>query len=81
MATGANVKLPDDLLAQAQSIAQAEGKTADELVAEATEKLLQDRFWERNQREAAKRRGNMTDQQVQEYVDRVIHEHRAETRR
>ncbi len=80
MATDANIKLPDNLLAQAQRTAQAEGTTADDFVAEATERLLQDRFWERNKREAAKRRGNMTDTQVQEYVDRVIHEHRAETR-
>lgn len=80
MATDANIKLPADLLAQAATTAQAEGKTADDFVAEATEKLLLDRFWERNKREAMIRRGNMTDEQVEEYVDRVIHEHRAETR-
>jgi hypothetical protein len=38
------------------------------------------RFWERNKVEAQKRRGNMTDEQVQEYVDLVIHEFRAENR-
>jgi hypothetical protein len=28
--------------------------------------------------EANARRGNMTDEQVEEYVDRVVHEYRAE---
>ena len=80
MAANTNVHLPDELLAQAQQIAQAEGKTADDIAAEAMRKLLIDRFWERNKQQSLERRGSMTDEQVEEYVNRLIHEYRAETR-
>jgi predicted transcriptional regulator len=79
MAT-ANITLPDELLPRLQELARTENRTADELAAQAVQELLMRRFWERNKVEAQKRRGNMTDEQVQEYVDRVIHEFRAENR-
>jgi predicted transcriptional regulator len=79
MAT-ANITLPDELLPRLQELARTENRTADELAAQAVQELLMRRFWERNKVEAQKRRGNMTDEQVQEYVDRVIHEVRAENR-
>jgi predicted transcriptional regulator len=79
MAT-ANITIPDELLPRLQELARTENRTADELAAQAVQELLMRRFWERNKVEAQKRRGNMTDEQVQEYVDRVIHEFRAENR-
>lgn len=73
------IKLSDEVLAQAQTIASQEGKTIDDLAAEAFDILITDRYWKRIQREAIQRRGEMTDDEVQEYVDQVIHEYRAET--
>jgi hypothetical protein len=63
-----------------QAIAAKEGKTADELTAEAMKREVGKRTLERLKSEADARRGNMTDEQVQEYVDKVIHEYRAENR-
>ena len=80
MVADTNIRLPDQLLAQAQAIAQQEGKTLDDFTAEAVEKLVNDRNWERMKREADQRRGDMTDEQVQEYVDQVIHDYRREQR-
>jgi len=79
MANG-NITIPDDLLPELQELARAENRTADDIAAEAVKEHLARRFWERNKREAGKRRGNMTDEQVEEYVERVIHELRAESR-
>jgi predicted transcriptional regulator len=75
-----NITIPDDLLPKLEEAAHAEDRTADELAAQAVRELLMRRFWERNKIEAQKRRGNMTDEQVEEYVDRVIHEFRSENR-
>lgn len=80
MATDSNITLPADLLAQVQAIAAKEGKTADELTAEAMKREVARRTLERLKTEATARRGNMTDEQVEEYVDKVIHEYRAENR-
>ncbi len=41
---------------------------------------MKDRNWERMEREADRHRGGMTDEQVQEYVDQVIHDYRREQR-
>ena len=38
MASDANIRLPDDVLTQAQRIAQAEGKTADDIATEAVKR-------------------------------------------
>ena len=46
MATQNNVRLPDDLLAELQMKAKAEGKTVDELAAEALRRGLEDRAWQ-----------------------------------
>ena len=79
MAT-ANITLPDELFPRLQEQARTENRTADELAAQAVQELLMRRFWERNKVEAQKRRGNMTDEQIEEYVDKVIREFRAENR-
>lgn len=47
MATiGNNIRVPDDLLAELELKAAAEGRTADELAAEAVRESLRDRSWE-----------------------------------
>jgi hypothetical protein len=80
MATEPNITLPAELLAQMQALAVKEGKTADELTVELVKREVARRKLERFKTEGEQRRGNMTDEQVQEYVDRVIHEYRAENR-
>jgi len=42
----ATVHVPDDLLAKLQAQAAAEGKSVDELAAEALRKFLEDRAWQ-----------------------------------
>ena len=86
MATEANIKLPDDLLEQAQR-ATRNGETADQLAEEAVRREIDRRKKEsvrpllaQIRREAIRNRGGMTDEQVQDYVDQVIHEDHAETR-
>ena len=61
MATDANIKIPDDLLAQAQRLAQAEGKTADELAAEAVKREVARRLLAQIRLETAANRAGMTD--------------------
>jgi putative PIN family toxin of toxin-antitoxin system len=80
MATEPNITLPAELLAQMQALAVKEGKTADELTVELVKREVARRTLERFKIEGEQRQGNMTDEQVQEYVDRVIHEYRAENR-
>ena len=75
----ANVTLPDDLLAQAQRVTR-NGETADDLAAAAVKKEVARRLLAQIKSEARVNRRNMTDKQVQEYVDQVIHEYRAENR-
>lgn len=79
MATG-NIRLPDELLPQLWELARAENKTADDVVTEAVKQHLVRRFWDQAQREAAKRRGNMTDKEVEETVNRAIQDFRKESR-
>jgi hypothetical protein len=74
MATEANIKLPDDLLAQAQSIAQAEGITADDFVAEATKKQVARKLIEKLKREA--KPSGMTEDEEMEVVNKAVHDYR-----
>ncbi|HEY6989565.1 MAG TPA: hypothetical protein VH369_14320 [Bryobacteraceae bacterium] len=77
MSAQANIRLPETLLEQAQKAAQAQGTSVDELAANAVQRELIRLFWEKNKRDAALRRGNMTDEEVEELVDRAIAEDRA----
>jgi metal-responsive CopG/Arc/MetJ family transcriptional regulator len=79
MATG-NITLPEELLPRLREAAIAENRTADELVAEAVRQHLARRGLEQIRQKAIQYRGNMTDEEVEEYVDEVIHEFRAENR-
>ena len=80
MAPPKTVTLADDVYDRMQQEADAEGKTVDELTAEAVQRHLARRWMERNKREAQIRRGNMTDEEVEAVVDRAIHEYRNEQR-
>ncbi len=80
MSTQANIRLPETLLEQAQKAAQAQGTSVDELAANAVQRELIRLFWEKNKREAVLRRGNMTDEEVEDVVNRAIAEDRAERR-
>ena len=46
MATQNTIRIPDDLLAELQLKAQAEGKTIDQLAEEALRKGLEERSWQ-----------------------------------
>jgi hypothetical protein len=46
MATHNNLHVPDELLAELQAKATAEGKTVDELAEEALRKGLEERVWQ-----------------------------------
>lgn len=75
-----NITLPDELLPQLRELALAENKTADDIATEAVKQHLIRRFWDQTQREAMKRRGNMTDTEVEEVVNRAIQDVRKELR-
>jgi metal-responsive CopG/Arc/MetJ family transcriptional regulator len=75
MAAG-NISLPEPLLAELQSAAQAEHRTADEVVADAVRVYLENQSWaqfvERNERREKEMGITEND------VDRLIAEYRAE---
>lgn len=81
MAPQKNVAIEDmELMERAAKVAEAEGKTVDELATEALKRALARRSFEQLQRQAEARRRGMTDDQVEETVDRAIQGSRAEQR-
>jgi predicted transcriptional regulator len=72
-----NITLPEDLLPQLEELARAEHSSADAVAVEAIKQHIARRFWERNKLEAARRRGTLNDDEVEECVDRLIHETRS----
>jgi ribbon-helix-helix CopG family protein len=78
MATGKNVTLPEDLLTAVAQAAQAEGKTTDEVIEQATRLYLArqrlDRFVRRNEARARERGISEAD------VPRLIEDWRREQR-
>ena len=78
-----NLRVPDDLLAQAQRRAKSQGRTADDLAADALIRYLASEMLKELSEGAEERRrkhGLTTDEDVERYVNKVIHEHRAEQR-
>ena len=69
-----------ELLAQAEKVAQADGISLNELAAEALRRELARRFLEKTRREALIRRGNMSDDEVDEAVETAVHSWRREHR-
>jgi hypothetical protein len=77
MAPQKNVAIEDrELLERAAKVAQAEGKTVDELATEALQQALSRRSFEKIRREAESRRRGMTDEEVDSRVERAITEYR-----
>lgn len=79
MAAG-NVTIPDDLLPKLQELAAAENRSADDVAAEAISRHLARHSLEQFGKDAAVRRGNMTDDEIEAHVNEAIHEYRTEIR-
>ena len=75
-----NVALAPELFERAEQVAEAEGKTVDELANEAVTRELARRFLDRTRREAESRRGRMTDKDVDTAVETAVLEWRREQR-
>ena len=84
MATGGNnLRVPDDLLSQAQRMARTQGRTADERAADALERYLAHEWLNRLEREGQERRQSealTSEEDVAQLVERAISEHRREQR-
>jgi hypothetical protein len=79
--TPKNVAIEDrDLFERYAEIARSEGKTVDELTTEAVKRDVARRWFEANKREAALRRGNLSDEEVEAVVEKAIQESRANQR-
>ena len=79
--TPKNVAIEPELLERAGKVAEAEGKTVDELTTEALQRELARRTFERVKREGETRRRGMTDDDVERTVEKAVQEYRAEQRR
>ena len=79
--TPKNVAIEPALLERAGKVAEAEGKTVDELTTEALQRELARRTFERAKREGETRRLGMTDDDVERTVEKAVQEYRAEQRR
>lgn len=79
--TPKNIAIEDrDLFERYAEIARSEGKTIDELTTEAVKRDVARRWLEKTKREAAIRRGNMSDDEVNDIVETAIQQSRAEQR-
>ena len=74
---GKKIAVPDEIYERVQKIATAEGTTVDELATKALERDLARRWLEQVGRDGERRRGNMTDDEVETVVERAIQERRA----
>jgi predicted transcriptional regulator len=83
MATQNEIHIPADLLAQVQSVAKSQGRTTDEVAADALKRYLAREWANRLSREGEENRrrlGLETEEQAEEYVNRTIAEYRRESR-
>lgn len=71
-----NVAIAPDLLERAGKVAQAEGKTVDELATEALQRDLARRTLDRFRSQGELRRRGMSDEQVESTVEKAVHEAR-----
>lgn len=78
--TSKTIALPTDLYERVEQEAEGEGKTVDELAAEAVRRELARRWLERTRRQADIRRGKMTDNEVDVTVDAAVQQWRRERR-
>ena len=80
MSKDVTVSFPDEISHAIEKAAEAQGKTPEEWVVEAAKRDLGRQFFARIQREAEIRRGNKTDEEVEEIVEKAIQEYRNENR-
>ena len=71
-----SIAVPDAVYERVQQVAAAEGTTVDQLATKAIERDLARRWLDRIGREGDKRRGNMTDAEVETLVERAVQESR-----
>ena len=76
----ANVTLPDELLERAKARATDEGKSVDDLAAEAVSRLLAERNLATFRGEAERRSRGKSEDQVNDIVNQAIRETRNEAR-
>lgn len=84
MSTQNNLHVPEDLLTQAQQRAETQARSADDLAADALQRYLAHELLTELSQGAEERRrkaGVKTEENVERYVDWVIHQHRAERAR
>jgi predicted transcriptional regulator len=74
--SGKNIAVPDEIYERVQQIATAEGTTVEDLATKALERDLARRWLQRVGRDGQLRRGNMTDDEVEAVVERVVRESR-----
>lgn len=79
--TPKNVAIEPELLERAERVAEAEGKTIDELATEALQRDLARRTFDRIKSEAEVRRRGLSDEDIETVVQNAIQESRAERSR
>lgn len=78
MAAANNISLPDPLLAEIKSAAQAEHRSVDEVLADAVKRYLEDRSWASLLSRGQEHAKNLGIEEAD--VDRLIAEYRTEKR-
>jgi hypothetical protein len=82
--TDNNLHVPNNLMAQAERLAARQGRTADELAADALKRYIAHEWLNKLDREGQERKrrlGMKSDEEVEHEVDRAIAESRNEQRR
>jgi hypothetical protein len=82
--TDNNLHVPNNLMAQAERLAARQGRTADELAADALKRYIAHEWLNKLDREGQERKrrlGMKSDEEVEREVDRAIAESRNEQRR
>ena len=74
MATDGNINLPDDLLSQVQAIAERQGKTADDFMAQVAKREVARQLILELQRE--RKPSGMTEEEEMEVVNQAVHDYR-----
>ena len=74
-----SIAVPDTVYDRVQEAAAAEGTTVEQLATQALERELARRWLDRIGREGDLRRGNMTDAEIEELVERAVQESRAQS--
>jgi hypothetical protein len=78
-----NLHVPEDLLSEAQRLAESQGRTADDLAVDALKRYLAHEWLDRIDRDGEEHRrsaGLKNDEDVESYVERVIADSRRDRR-